>query len=52
MLAAHNARERSVDEYTELFKAASPGFSYVGTSGDIPGVYFGIVEYRYSKQAP
>ena len=50
MLAAHDAFERSIDEYAQLFKAADPGFSYVGAEGAIPGLHYTLMEYKYSKR--
>ena len=52
MLAAHNARERSLDEYTNLFKAADAGFSFVGKSGGaagVAGMFYSLLEYKFSK---
>ena len=49
MLAAHNARERSLDEYTQLFQTADPGFSFVRISGGVAGMYHSLLEYKYSK---
>lgn len=49
MLAAHNARERTVDEYTRLFEQADAGFSLVGLGGGIPGMHHTILEYKYAK---
>jgi hypothetical protein len=50
MLAAHAAKERSLDQYTELFKAASEGFELFGTSEKEPGVHHTIVEYVFTRK--
>jgi preprotein translocase subunit Sss1 len=49
MLAAHVARERSVEQYTKLFKATSDGFSLIGVSGNAVGVHNSLVEYKFTK---
>ena len=51
MLAAHNARERSVDEYTQLFEAADPGFGFVGVGGGIAGMHHTLIGNRYMSKA-
>ena len=48
MLGAHNACERSIKEYTAIFEAADPGFSYVGATGGV-GMHYTLLEYKYSK---
>lgn len=50
MLAAHVARERSVEQYTKLFQAAHEGFSLVGVSGNAVGVHHSLVEYKFTKR--
>lgn len=50
MLAAHVARERSVEQYTRLFQAAHPGFELVGVSGNAVGVHHSLVEYKFTRR--
>jgi hypothetical protein len=50
MLGAHRARERSVEEYTNVFKAVSDGFDLVGVTGHGPGVHNSLVEYKFTKK--
>ncbi|PCG89501.1 Winged helix-turn-helix transcription repressor DNA-binding [Penicillium occitanis (nom. inval.)] len=49
MLAAHNARERSVQQYVKLFEAASSGFSFAGVYGHGVGVHHTLVVFEYKK---
>ncbi|KAL1969135.1 hypothetical protein VTN77DRAFT_389 [Rasamsonia byssochlamydoides] len=49
MLAAHVARERSVEEYTKLFEIADDGFSFVAVHNK-PGVHNSLIEYKFTKQ--
>lgn len=49
MLAAHNARERSVQQYARLFKAASSGFSLAEVYGQGVGVHHTLVVFEYKK---
>lgn len=51
MLAGHGSRERSVEEYTKIFKSANSGFSLVGVTGHGENDFFSLLEYKYSKPA-
>lgn len=50
MLAAHRAGERSVEEYTKVFKTVSDAFDLVGVTGHGPGVHSSLVEYKFTKK--
>ena len=50
MMAAHNAKERSVEGYTSLFQSASEGFEFVGVYGKKEGVHHSLVEYKFNKK--
>ena len=50
MLAAHKARERSVDQYTKLLQQADPGFSLEAVSQDKVSSHYSILAYTYKKQ--
>lgn len=48
MLAAHNARERSVQDFDKIFMSASPRFSFVReTSGTRSGAFQSLLEFEY-----
>jgi 6-hydroxytryprostatin B O-methyltransferase len=48
MLAAHNARERTVGDFVRLFEAASFRFRLVGvTSGADAGAFQSLLEFEY-----
>lgn len=49
MLAAHNARERSIADFEALFQQASPGgFRLVGvTSGSEVGAFQSLLEFEF-----
>ncbi|KAI9695981.1 MAG: hypothetical protein M1820_008322 [Bogoriella megaspora] len=49
MVASHNSRERSVDQYTSLFKAVDGRFSLVGVTGKRPGVHHSLIEYTFAN---
>ena len=48
MLAAHNARERTLSDFVRLFEQASPRFSLVGvTSGAEAGAFQSLLEFEF-----
>ncbi|KAJ5124895.1 uncharacterized protein N7515_008720 [Penicillium bovifimosum] len=48
MLAAHNARERTVGDFVRVFEAASPRFRLVGvTSGAEAGAFQSLLEFEF-----
>lgn len=47
MLAVHAARERSVDEFVTVFKAASDRFRLVGVTGGQGGAFQSLIEMEY-----
>lgn len=47
MLAAHNAKERSVREFEAIFKEASPHLQLIGVTGGGEGAFQSIVEFAY-----
>ena len=50
MLAAHNARERSVEQYTKLFETADPGFALEAASERQVGVHNTLVAYIFKRK--
>lgn len=50
MLAAHVAKERSVEQYAKLFETADGGFSLVGVTGKGAGVHHTMVEFKFNKK--
>jgi 6-hydroxytryprostatin B O-methyltransferase len=48
MLAAHDARERTVGDFVRLFHTASPKFRLVGvTSGVEAGAFQSLLEFEF-----
>jgi 6-hydroxytryprostatin B O-methyltransferase len=48
MLAAHNARERTVSDFVRLFEEASPRFLLKGvTSGAEAGSFNSLLEFEF-----
>ncbi|KAI0378281.1 putative O-methyltransferase [Hypomontagnella monticulosa] len=47
MLAVHNGRERSVQDFISLFKQADARYEYVGTTGGVDGAFQSIIEFRF-----
>lgn len=48
MLAAHNARERNVQDFIEIFKTADPRFTFIGeTSGAKEGAFQSLLEFEF-----
>lgn len=50
MLAAHDAKERSVDDFASLFEQVKPGaFRLAGvTSGSEAGAFQSLLEFEYT----
>lgn len=51
MLAVHNGRERTVDDFVKLFKEADARYHYVGTTGGVDGAFQSIVEFSFKEEA-
>lgn len=47
MMAAHDAKERTAQEFDAIFKQASPMFKFVGVSGGGAGSFQSIIEFRW-----
>ncbi|RAO70086.1 uncharacterized protein BHQ10_006098 [Talaromyces amestolkiae] len=48
MLAAHNARERNVQDFIEIFKTADPRFTFIGeSSGAKEGAFQSLLEFEF-----
>lgn len=47
MLAVHNGRERSVQDFVALFKQADARYQYIGTTGGADGAFQSIIEFRF-----
>lgn len=47
MLAAHNARERSVEEFVGLFTEVDKRFHHVTTGGGVNGAYRSLLEFEF-----
>lgn len=48
MLAAHNARERTIADFERIFKQASERFRLVGvTSGVQAGAFQSLLEFQF-----
>ena len=47
MLAAHNARERSVADFVRLFGEADARFHHVATGGGVDGAYRSLLEFEF-----
>jgi 6-hydroxytryprostatin B O-methyltransferase len=48
MLAAHNARERNVQDFIDIFQTAHPRFTFNGeTSGAKPGAFQSLLVFEF-----
>ncbi|KAI1781131.1 putative O-methyltransferase [Hypoxylon cercidicola] len=47
MLAVHNGRERSVEDFIKLFKEADARYEYIATTGGIHGAFQSTVEFKF-----
>ncbi|KAI0181361.1 putative O-methyltransferase [Hypoxylon sp. FL1284] len=47
MLAIHNGRERSVEDFIELFQRADARYEYVATTGGVGGAFQSTMEFRF-----
>lgn len=49
MLAAHNARERNVQDFIAIFQTADSRFSFIGeTSGAKEGAFQSLLEFKFA----
>jgi 6-hydroxytryprostatin B O-methyltransferase len=48
MLAAHNARERNVQDFIDIFQNADTRFTFIGvTSGAKEGAFQSLLEFEF-----
>lgn len=47
MLAVHNACERDVTGFVQLFKEASPNFLFKGVTGGSGGAFQSLLEFEF-----
>jgi hypothetical protein len=50
MLAVHNGRERTIEDFIKLFKEADARYHYVGTTGGVDGSFQSVVEFCFKNE--